>query len=135
MAHCEINLLGSSKINTLIRLIDKYKDELPIELISLLKELSGDSSFEYSAEDINTMMYKIDWQVGNKPLSGEFVSLADGNEIKGISAVNSILKTVRLQKYKNGNPEVLNGVFICDTINPESLSLTYDGFTLIKWDK
>ena len=134
MAKIEVKITDSKKINTLVRLIDKYKDSLPTELADHLKTISSGKEFCYSAKDINFMMARIDASKGRGYLDGELKVVADDNEVKHVTSVNTLLRTVNAMSFDDYDRVIINGgVFVCDTIEPKKMIMTYDDEILMSW--
>ena len=134
MATIDVNITVTKKINTLVRLINKYKCDLPSELVVHLKDMSSGDEFCYSAKDLNLMMAKIDARNGSKSLSGVFKVFADGAEVKHVTSVNTIIRTINAMPIDDYDMAVIDGgVFVCDTIEPKKMVMTYNDKILMSW--
>ena len=87
----EIDALGMDKVQTMIDLLDKYRDELPKELQVQLKELADCDACEINTESL--------WGMGVN--AAHVKSYVDGVTVNGIVSVNVILKrlTVYPKRY------------------------------------
>ena len=131
-----IDILNTGKINTLIFLLNKYKKELPEELVLKLKQILSGDAFCYKAKDIDLMMSKIDMSLNRDRFSGEFKLMADGVELKHINQVNTLLRTVKAMSLEDHKKAIIAGgvsSFDFDIYEPKEMVMTYDDKILISW--
>lgn len=107
-ANIKVDLLNSSKIETLILTINKYREELPDELVDALNDVLASDKFEITNEDIPS-----------------FKDVTSYPEIDRIVSVNKYLK--RVKHYKSDN-----SVIQLDSY-PEHFSLYVDGEVVVEW--
>lgn len=135
MAKLTVDLLGTDKLNTLVLLLNKYKDEIPAELAGEIKSLIKDDAFCFSGNDINMMMYKIDYNFGvEQSLEGEFKCIVDGEAIsEAITSVNLYLKSFKTNKKINGRIDVVDGAFVYNQYYPKTFEIIYRDVKVLGW--
>ena len=83
----KVEMQGIDKVKTMIDLLDKYKEDLPKELLKSLKDASDCDSCEFGADQLKSM------GVSHGSVSCE----CDGEIVSGVVSANTILK--RLTVY------------------------------------
>jgi len=130
----EINVTGTDKIKTLIELLNRYADSLPVDLVASLKDIADCDHYELGYDRINFMIAKVDTATGNEPMrDGEFKLVADGEEIKHITSINPIVKSVTYTCYSGSNPKVKDGAIVLGKCYPSKMKMTYRDVTLAEW--
>jgi len=130
----KFDIFGLKEVKTLVELLNKYADSLPVELKKSLNELADCDNFEIDCEQINLIIHHIDKARGNDlNISGKFKLVADGEEIKYIKSINPILKRVSFSNYKDGNPKIKDGAMVIGQAFPSKMKMTYRDVTLAEW--
>lgn len=130
----EIDIAGTDKIKTLIELINRYADSLPVALIASLKDIADCDHYELGCDKINSMIARIDVATGNKSMcDSEFKLVADGEEIKHISSINPIVKSVTYTCYGDDNPKIKDDAIVLGKCYPSKMKMTYRDVVLAEW--
>ena len=117
-----------AKVQTMIELLDKYKDDLPVELMDSLNELADCDACEYGVGSLAIF--------GCKPCDVE--CFIDGKKVNGIVSANIILKriTVYPRAYdSNKDPEHKEGGFVESHRYPDNFAMKdMVGNELLGWN-
>lgn len=120
----KIEIQSAPKVKTLVELLDKYRDDLPTELIDSLNDLSDCDQFEYGVDDIHRMAIPCDWPIE------DIKCFIDGELNQNVSGVNTILKRVSVTR----NEVVASGdCFVIDKIYPKHFAIKAGDKVLIEF--
>lgn len=118
----KLDIQNADKVQTLLTLLDKYRDSLPGELIDSLNDLADCEACEFDYDKLQSM-----------GLSGVRL-FSDGVEIQDVTSFNLILKRVTSYWNHEGEIQVVGEEIpeiytwpqsldvICDGVKIESLS-------------
>lgn len=104
----EFQIQNLPKVKTLIELLDKYRDGLPIELKESLNELADSDQFEYDTLAVHELALSAGGDID------DIQCLIDGELSEKVSGVNTILKRVNLETNQvapSGDCFVVNQIY------------------------
>ena len=91
----QLSIVDTEKVQTMIELLHKYKDDLPTELMNSLDDLADCDACEFSMKKLQ--------ELGINPRTVKCTS--NGDELSHVVSVNRILKRV-LSCRNIGRPEL-----------------------------
>lgn len=120
----EFQIQNSPKLKTLIELLDKHRDSLPVELMDSLSELADSDQFEYDALAVHELALSVGGEIG------DIQCFIDGELSERVSGVNTILKRVSLDTNQFAPS---GGCFVVNQIYPKHFVIKSGDKVLIEF--
>ncbi|MFT6347092.1 MAG: hypothetical protein ACJAYB_000073 [Psychromonas sp.] len=133
MDKLQINIDKLGNFKDLAELLFQNIELLPDFLATAVSDAVSKDDFELDADWFNMRIAKMDFYSGDKLDRSAFSVIADGVSIDHVASVNTLLKRVTYEVWKNGRPETVDGNFRADSMTPKKLQCRYRGELLVGW--